>query len=214
MVDERQHTAMAAGRLIIVDDDPAVAKSVSAACAVLGVETESFHSPAEFLASFHPAAPCCIVLDLKLPGMSGLELLERLKKGPYVPPVIMISGHGDIPSAVEAMHLGAVTFLEKPFSYDLLRRHIADALARAVKNWERITGRARAVRLLDDLKPRELEMLDLLVAGRSNKQMAPLLDMSIRGVEDRRARIMQKLEVESVAELCQLVHLARTPQPV
>ena len=201
-------TAIATGRMIVIDDEPAVAKAIASAGKSIGLEVEVFDSCESYLAKTQAPGPCCVVLDLKLPGMSGLELLKKLGRDGYMPSVIMISGHGTIESAVAAMRHGAVTFVEKPFSYHALLQHVTDSLAVAAKNWEQFAERKRAIALLEALKPRERELLHLLVKGHSNKQMAPLLSMSVRGVEDRRSRIMQKLEVESVAELCRIVHVA------
>jgi FixJ family two-component response regulator len=197
--------------LMVVDDDPAVAKAIAASGAAMGLAAVVCDSAEQFRDRFPSVSPSCVVLDIKMPGESGLELLRQVQGDPRLPPVIMISGHGDIRTAVEAMRLGAITFLEKPFAFDELCRHINEAIARHAQQERIAQDRTLAGQLLGRLKPREKEMLDLLVAGRTNKQMATALELSVRGVEDRRARIMEKLEVGSIAELCSLVHLANGP---
>lgn len=196
---------------MVVDDDLPVANAVAAAGISLGLTTIVCESCFDFLEKFRSVKPHCIVLDVKMPGMTGIELLRSLQTEPYLPPVIMMSGHGDVPLAVEAMQLGAMTFLEKPFAYAELCEQISTAVPTGIERQQRAAERDDAIRLLQGLKPREHEMLKLILEGQSNKQMATALDLSLRGVEDRRARIMERLKVSSLAELCNLVHRARTP---
>jgi len=177
---------------------------VASAGGLLGHPVRAFASAAEFLRAYSPDQPGCLVLDVKMPGMSGLELQRRLADDGVTLPVVMISGHADVRIAVEAMTLGAITLLEKPFSLDELLGHIRkaiekDAAERAARGKEDdARGRLAA------LTPKEREVLDQVVAGRTNREIADTLGLSVRAVEDRRARLMKKAGVNSLAELVAL----------
>jgi FixJ family two-component response regulator len=192
---------MSTPTVFVVDDDDAVRAAVAAAGGLLGHPVRAFPSAAAFLAAYTPDQPGCLVLDVKMPGMTGLELQRRLADDGVTLPVVMISGHADVRIAVEAMTLGAVTLLEKPFSLDELLDQVRkavekDAAERASRGKDADT-RAR----LDALTPKEREVLDHIVAGRTNREIADALGLSVRAVEDRRARLMRKMEVTSLAEL-------------
>jgi FixJ family two-component response regulator len=187
----------------VVDDDPAVSRTLAGAARLLGTGVRAFLSAEEFLRHYDDSQPGCLVLDLRMPGMSGLELQRKLADGGG-PPVVMISGHADVPIAVEVMARGAVSLLQKPFGLDELVAAIRTAL-------ERDAARRRARARADDvqarlarLTPKEREVLDLVADGRTNKQIADALFLSVRAVEDRRSRLMKKLDVRSVAELVRL----------
>lgn len=187
--------------IFVVDDDPAVCRALVSAGQLLGHPVRAFGNAQEFLDAYDPSQPGCLVLDIRMPGLSGLELQQKLRDEGISLPVVMISGHADVRIAVEVMSRGAVTLLEKPFRLDDLvgqiRRALEiDATQRAARE-ERtaVTGR------LERLTPKDREVLDRLVAGKTNKQIAQELHLSLRAVEDRRARLMKKLEVRSLAEL-------------
>ncbi len=187
--------------IFVVDDDPAVARALVSAGKLLGLPVVAFASALEFLNTNSRSQPGCLVLDIKMPGMTGLELQQTLTKDGNQLPIIMISGHADVGIAVEAMSHGAVSLLEKPFRLDELVGQIRRALE---KDTARRTAEARRTeieRLLAQVTPKEHEVLDLLVSGKTNKQIATDLHLSIRAVEDRRARLMKKMQVNSVAEL-------------
>jgi FixJ family two-component response regulator len=185
----------------VVDDDPAVGRAVAAGAALLGCRVEAYPSPAAFLAGFDPGRPGCLVLDIRMPGMSGVELLRKLADGGGGPPVVMVSGHADVRTAVEVMTLGAVTLLEKPFGLDELLDRVREAVARDRAARAARRGESDAEARLARLTPKEREVLELVAAGRTNRDIAAALGLSLRAVEDRRARVMRKVGVASVAEL-------------
>ncbi len=190
----------AAPTVFVVDDDAAVGRAVAGAGKVLGHPVRAFASAADFLAAY-AGEPGCLVLDVRMPGMTGLELQRKLADDGVSLPVVMISGHADVRTAVAAMTLGAVTLLEKPFRLEELLGHVRAALARdAAERAARQSARAAGARLAG-LTAKEREVLDLIAAGRTNREMADALGLSVRAVEDRRARLMKKANAGSVAEL-------------
>ena len=198
---------MPASRAIcIVDDDEAVRDSLQALFEAEGFDVAAFASARAFLAH-GPARAGCLVTDLRMPDMNGLELLAALAERGDAPPVIMITGHGDVPMAVRAMKLGAADFIEKPFDARLLVARVREALRATAER-----GRARAdseiQRRVELLTPREREVLEQLVLGRSNKAIGLELKISPRTVEIHRARVMEKLAVGSLAELVRLAIVA------
>lgn len=184
----------------VVDDDPAIRRAVLSVIQLLGLDCELFERSNDFLRRYQPGSPGCLVLDLRTDGMSGLELMQRLKDMQGEIPVIVISGHADVRIAVEVMSLGAVTLLEKPFHLHELSEHILKALELDRK----LRHDSEARRRLQRLTVKEREVFDLITEGMTNKQIAATLKLSVRAVEDRRARLMRKLEVTSAAELGKL----------
>src|SRR5262249_8755170 len=148
--------------------------------------------------------------DVRLPSMSGLELLSMLRQAEVGLPVIMISGHANVRMAVEAMRAGAFTFLEKPFRMHELSEALQQAVALDHKRSLELRDREQAAGKLATLTEREREVLELVLQGQSNKEIADRLELSIRAIEDRRSRIMKRLSAGSLIELVQIVHLART----
>ena len=196
----------------IVDDDESVRDAVSEFFIEHGLTVQTFPSAEAFLPHVDEEMAGCLVLDVCLPGMSGLELLERLAETRCGLPVIMITGYGDVASAVRAMRGGACDFIEKPFSHYLLLENVQRCLVA-----DRENSRCRAIRRearekLERLTPREGEILDKLVEGKINKQIAVELDISVRTVEVHRSRIMVKLEVGSLSEMVRLALLARSTE--
>jgi FixJ family two-component response regulator len=196
--------------VFVVDDDVAVCDSLRFLIESVGLQVRTFSSADEFLAACTPDQPGCLVLDLRMPGMSGLELQEQLARRKYTLPVIIITAHGDVPSAVRAMKAGAVDFLSKPFSDQNLLDRIHQALATDAQAREdeaiRVGISARAAMLT----PREREVMNLVVSGLPNKGIAAQLQLSAKTVETHRARVMEKMQARSVAEL---VHMALTLNP-
>ncbi len=194
--------------IFVVDDDPAVSRALLGVGQLLGLPVQAFASAPEFLDAVDRTAPGCLVLDIKMYGMTGMELQQRLNAEGSRLPIIMISGHADVPTAVTAMTRGAVTLLEKPFRLDDLVAHIRHALSEdaseRIARAERADIRAR----LEQLTPKEREVLDLLVAGSTNKQIAAQLNLSVRAVEDRRARLMKRMAAGSIAELVRMASQA------
>lgn len=196
-------------RLIhIVDDDPAVARALEGVGRHMGVPVRSFSSAEQFIEAVPNDASGCVILDLKLQGQSGLELLRELRSREHSMPVILISGHATIPIAVEAMQLGAITVLEKPFRLNELMQSVEAALALDEQQRAQHALHASARQQLNQLTTRERETLQLVLRGFSNKQIAAELDISVRAVEDRRSRLMRRLEVQTVPEAQTLVQRA------
>jgi two-component system, LuxR family, response regulator FixJ len=176
-----------------------------AAVAVVYPRVETFSSAAEFLAAYRPDRPGCLVLDVAVRGISGLELQRRLIRDKIALPVVLVAAHADVPMAVEAMQLGAVNFLEKPVPEQKLWESIRKALELDARNRRRLARRRRAEERLAMLTPGEREVLDLILEGKMNKEIAMELGLSTRTIEDRRAKLMKKMNAQCVAELVQLV---------
>ena len=191
--------------IYVVDDDEAVCKALSSAGRLLGHPVRGFGSAREFLNAYPPSGPGCLVLDIKMPEMTGLELQRKLIDDGVGLPVVIVSGHADVRIAVEAMTLGAVTLLEKPFRLDELLGHLREAIDRDTKLRADRQRRSEADARLAALTAKEREVLELIAAGRTNKQIAADLDLSVRAVEDRRSRLMRKVQARSIAELVQLL---------
>lgn len=190
--------------VFVIDDDPSVRKALSRLLKSHGLAVETFASAGEFLSRPRYDGPGCLVLDLRMPGLNGLELQKQLEPAGYRLPIVFITGHGDIPSSVSAMKAGAVDFLPKPFDDTELLAAIQQALEK-----DKVARKARAEvadvqQKLERLTPRELEVMKLIVRGHLNKQAASDLGISIKTVKIHRARVMEKMQVRSVAEL---VHL-------
>ena len=191
--------------VFVVDDDESVRGSLRFLLRSAGLESRAFGSAAEFLAAYDPAQPGCLVLDVRMPGMSGLELQQELNLRGAVIPVIFITGHGDIPMAVEAMQHGAHDFLQKPFRDEDLIERVRGALAKDAKARAALEEHKAIRTRLDSLTPREREVLVLMARGKPNKVMAHELGVSQRTVEIHRARVMEKSGASSLAELVRMV---------
>ncbi|MEY4763225.1 MAG: hypothetical protein RLZZ200_3082 [Pseudomonadota bacterium] len=190
--------------VIVVDDDEAVRSSLRLLMKSVGLAVETYGSATDFLAAYNAAVPGCLVLDVRMPGMSGLELQEQLNLKGAIIPVIFVTGHGDVPMAVEAMQHGAFDFLQKPFrDQDLLDR-IQRALASDRDNRAQLTQKDQIRARLDSLTPREREVLQLMTRGRPNKLMAADLGLSQRTIEIHRARVMEKMQAASLAQLVRM----------
>ncbi len=190
--------------IFVVDDDEAIGRALTSAGKILGHPVRTFTSAAEFLAAYADE-PGCLVLDIRMPGMTGLELQRKLADDGLTVPIVMISGHADVRIAVEAMTLGAVTLLEKPFRLDELLTHVRKALEKDAAARASRQSASDASARLAALTAKEREVLDLIAAGKTNREMADDLGLSVRAVEDRRARLMKKVNAGSVAELVKLL---------
>ncbi len=190
--------------IFVVDDDAAVGRAIESAGRLLGRPVRAFPSAAAFLAAYADD-PGCLVLDIRMPGMTGLELQRKLVDDGKAIPVVVVSGHADVRIAVEAMTLGAVTLLEKPFRLDELLAHVRKALEKDAAGRAARAQTADADARLAALTAKEREVLDLIAAGKTNREMADQLGLSVRAVEDRRARLMKKVNAGSVAELVKLL---------
>ena len=194
--------------VFVVDDDAAVLKGLSRLLRSAGLAVVTFSSPREFLDSHVPNAPGCLVLDVAMPGLNGLELQQTLLASGQEPAIIFLTGHGDIPMSVKAIKHGAVDFLTKPVSDDDLLTAVRDAIEK-----DRLQRQARAEvadiqQRLATLTPREREVLEHVISGQLNKQIAADLGTVEKTVKVHRARVMQKMKVQSVAELVRLAERA------
>lgn len=190
--------------VFVVDDDDAVRNSLRLLLKSASLSTTAFASAQEFLAGWTADQHGCLVLDVRMPGMSGLELQEELNRRGAIIPVIFISGHADVPMAVEAIQHGAFDFLQKPFSDQDLIDRIQRALAADVGNRQALSQLDELRKRYASLTPREQEVLVLVTDGRANKVMAGDLGVSQRTIEIHRARVMEKMGARSVAQLVRM----------
>jgi len=189
----------------VVDDDEAVRRALCMLFRSDGLRTADYAAPAEFLDAVTPEMTGCIVLDIRMPGMDGLDLHQRLLEREIAMPVIFLTGHADVPKAVRAMKQGALDFIEKPFDDEHLLRRVQYALTKGALQKHRKAERDRLAERLGQLTPREREALNLIVAGHTNKEIAEQLHISARTVEVHRARLMKKLEADSLSDLVRMV---------
>ncbi|MGE0480431.1 MAG: response regulator transcription factor [Phycisphaerae bacterium] len=199
--------------VFVVDDDQAVRKSLELLIRSVNMNVTTFASAQDFLAAYDEQRPGCLIVDIRMPGMSGLELQRCLIERGAHPPIIIITGHGDVPIAVRAMKDGALEFLEKPFSKQLLLEHVRAALQRDVEQRTRSLRRADIHSRLSALTPREREVMELVVAGKASKEVAAQLQISKKTVDVHRGRVMQKMKAESLAELVEMVLSGRSADP-
>ncbi len=190
--------------VFIVDDDSGVRSSLRVLMKSIGLPAAPFPSAQEFLHNYDPNQPGCLILDIRMPGMSGLELQTELNNRGAVIPVIFITGHGDVPMAVEAMRHGAFDFVQKPFRDQELIDRVQQALGRDAEIRRDLQGHAQIKTHLESLTPRERQVLDLMVAGHANKVMAQELGLSQRTVEIHRAHVMEKMNARSLAQLVRM----------
>ena len=190
--------------VFVVEDDPSVRHALRLLLKSAGIASAAYGSAEEFLAGYVPHHPSCIVVDVRMPGMSGLELHKVLIDTGIDTPVIIMTGHGDIAMAVEALKAGAADFIEKPCDDDVLLAAIREAIAKDEQKAGQIAEMSELRRRLGLLTEREREVMDLLVAGHPNKVVASRLGISDRTVEVHRARIMQKMAARSASELIRM----------
>ncbi len=190
--------------VFVVDDDPAVRNSLSWLIETVGLPVQTFASAAEFLAGYDGQTPGCVVLDVRMPGMNGLELLATLRSSGSSVPVIVVTAYGNIPMAVRAIKGGATEFLEKPVNDQVLLDHIQHAVAVDVENHKLRESHNELCRRAERLTAREREVMDLVVSGMSNREMADKLGISTKTVEAHRSRILAKMEARNVLHLLQM----------
>ena len=196
--------------VFIIDDDPAVRQSLAVLMRAMRMKAEAYESAQQFLDAFDPSRPGCLLLDVRMPGMSGLSLLEQLSREEIVLPAIVMSAYGDVPMVVRAMKAGALNFLEKPCRDQQLWDAIQEALKWDGAHRRQMALRSTVLHCLEQLTPGEHDVLRLLIDGRSNRSIAAELKLSVRTIEVRRAKLMKKMKAESLAELIRLT-LAANP---
>lgn len=195
--------------VFLIDDDASVRKGVSRLLRSAGYNSEAFGSASDFLAREQHPGPACVVVDVRMPGINGMDLQNVLIQRRREEQLVFITGHGNISMCAQAMKAGAVDFLPKPFRANELLECVERALARAAEQRRRSIEKAAARRLLDLLTPREFEVMQLVVTGMLNKQIASELGTAEKTVKVHRGRVMKKLGIASVAELVRLVEMAR-----
>jgi FixJ family two-component response regulator len=192
----------------VVDDDESIRSALSRLFRATGHPVKTFESAQAFLAEASPEEPGCVVLDIRMPGMDGLTLQERMSERGFNAPVVFVSAHGDIPASVRAMKHGAVDFLEKPFEEDDLLGAVNRAIELDAELRERRSSNERFRSGLENLTSREYEVMTHVIAGRLNKVIARELDISEKTVKVHRGRVMMKMQAKSLAELVRMAERA------
>lgn len=214
MVVAEAMTIQQEATVFVVDDDPAIRKSLRWLIESVGLKVQTHELASEFLESYSPDHPGCLVLDVRIPGMSGLELQEKLRERGYDIPVIIVSGYGDVPMAVRAMKAGAVDFLEKPVSDQVLLDYIQKGIERDIKNKANREQNKELVERKATLTRRENEVMKYVVSGFSSREIAEKLNVSFKTVEAHRAKIMKKMQAKSVPKLIQMeLQIQGSPTP-
>ena len=196
--------------VFLVDDDTNIRNAVTFLMQSVGLPLVAYPTAQEFLEKYDGSQPGCLILDVRMPGMSGLELQQRLNEQGRPLSIIMVTGHADVPMTVRAVKAGAVDFLEKPFNDQVLLERVHQAIDQNLKDRRRQVERGEVMARLAKLTPREREVLSLVVRGETNKAIAAHLKISRKTLDIHRAKVMQKMEAESIA---QLVHMALLEAP-
>src|SRR5438552_5195871 len=204
----------ATAKVFVIDDDQSIRKSLRRLLDASNYETEVFESASEFLSrSTHPG-PSCVIVDVQMPGLNGIDFQKALIEGGREEQLVFITGHGDIPMCARAMKAGAVDFLPKPFKPRQLLESVQRALTHSAEKRRRASEKNQVRALLDRLTPREYEVMQLVATGLLNKQVGAELGMAEKTVKTHRAHMMQKLRITSVAELMVVLQKAEVTPPV
>ena len=210
----RERTPMSIKPVIhVVDDDDAIRDSIVWLLDGERYSVRTYATGEDFLACVEHLSPACVILDIRMPGMTGVEVHEQLTRNAVGTPVIFVTGHGDVPMAVEAIKRGAFDFIEKPFNEQKLTSIIERALQLDAQNAGQVAAQSVVTARLAKLSPREREVLDLVVAGKMNKTIADVMNISIKTVEAHRSKVMEKMCARSLAELVQAVLKAEGRMP-
>ncbi|MBL8471531.1 MAG: response regulator transcription factor [Rhodocyclaceae bacterium] len=199
-----EHPMLPEGTVHIVDDEADVREALALLVRSVGLAAASYASAYDFLQRYRPGAAGCAVFDVRMPGMSGLDLQEKLRRDGIALPIIFMTGHGDVPMAVRAMRAGALDFIEKPFNDQEMLDRIQAAIARDAEARDAAADLRQVAARHADLTPREREVMQLIVAGRLNKQIADELGLSTRTVELHRAHLMEKMQADSLSHLVRM----------
>jgi RNA polymerase sigma factor (sigma-70 family) len=191
--------------IYIVDDEPEVLEAVSHLVKPIEATVKTYARADQFLVEFKDEGPSCLILDVRMPVMSGIELQKRLAESGCRLPIIIVTGHADVRMAVDAVKAGAVNFLEKPFRPQELFEEIQKTIRADIEAWQRRDEEQNLERKLATLKVGEREVLDLIMQGKTNEEIAKELQLSVRGVEARRAKAMKTLRVDSKSELMRML---------
>ncbi|MBI2477489.1 MAG: response regulator transcription factor [Planctomycetia bacterium] len=197
--------AMEAATVFIVDDDEDVRNSISILARSVNLDVELFASGQEFLNNYQNDRPGCLVLDARMPGMSGLELQQKLNEQVRRIPTIMLTAHAEVSMATQVLRAGAVDFMQKPFSPQILLERIHEAIQLDADTRRADEGRTAIAKLVTSLSPREQEVMELLAVGRSTKEIAAQLQISIKTVDNHRANVLEKMCVGNTAQLANLL---------
>ncbi|MCC7204865.1 MAG: response regulator transcription factor, partial [Phycisphaeraceae bacterium] len=195
--------------VFVVDDEPAVQQSLQWLLESVGLPVQTFGSASEFLGYWRPEMPGCLLLDLRMPGISGVELMEQLRQQGSIMPIIVVTAHGDVPVAVHAMKAGAMEFIEKPYSDQLLLDRVQTAMEIDAQRRRELASRTAMSNRVALLTPRERQVMEMVVIGQSNRQIAAELSLSEKTVEVHRAHVMEKMRADSLAQLVRMVLVAQ-----
>lgn len=196
---------MSEPRVFVIDDDQEVRNALELLMESVGLPASTYESAQAFLDAFDPGLPGCIVLDVRMPGMSGMDLQARLVAEKLHPPVVIITGHGDVPMAVRAVQAGAVDFIEKPFNDQALLDSVHKAIEQDARHRGEASRLSELVKRHESLTPREREVLKLVASGQRNKVIAADLNVTQSTVEAHRAKVMEKMDAHSLSDLMRMV---------
>ena len=195
--------------VFVIDDDPAMRKSLSWLIESVNVRVEAHESASVYAAKHDPTQPGCILLDVRMPGMSGLDLQQHLRELRSITPIIVMTGHADVPMAVRALKAGAFDFLEKPFNDQILLEAVQKAIEHDRQNRSMLAEVSEVEGRIDSLTKREVEVMDYVINGNPNRKIAEVLGLSEKTIEVHRAHVMEKMRAKNAADLIRMVLSAR-----